>query len=292
MLQVKNRLFYTFNVNTPLKLDRLSTYMSHSFGSKSPKINNILRHGRIKLLNQGNLFQIYLLTIFFLMTSLLGCYPERVESIKLMNNGIKEYQSGSSSAAVRYLARSAETDPTNHRALFYRGLILNEMGRLEGREDRFEDAVRNLKDSIAIKKDDPEVHYQLGVALGELERDDSALRAYEDAYQLSPHGEAAYRSGLIYQKLEKYNKAQDSFRKAIIAKPDLGIFEYAMTQMGNPCKTRVLMVGDNLHSDILGGNNFGIETCWLNTTGASVDERIAPSYTVESLNELKNILVA
>lgn len=77
-----------------------------------------------------------------------------------------------------------------------------------------------------------------------------------------------------------------------IAKPDLGIFEYAMTQMGNPCKTRVLMVGDNLHSDILGGNNFGIETCWLNTTGASVDERIAPSYTVESLNELKNILVA
>ena len=42
----------------------------------------------------------------------------------------------------------------------------------------------------------------------------------------------------------------------------------------------------------LGGNNFGIETCWLNTTGASVDERIAPNYTVESLSELKNILVA
>ncbi|MCV5919249.1 HAD-IA family hydrolase, partial [Escherichia coli] len=31
-----------------------------------------------------------------------------------------------------------------------------------------------------------------------------------------------------------------------VAKPDLGIFEYAMQQMGNPCKTRVLMVGDNL----------------------------------------------
>ncbi|MGR5319839.1 pyrimidine 5'-nucleotidase [Vibrio sp. DNB22_19_1] len=77
-----------------------------------------------------------------------------------------------------------------------------------------------------------------------------------------------------------------------IAKPDLGIFEYAMGQMGYPCKTRVLMVGDNLHSDILGGHNFGIETCWLNTTGASVDGQIAPNYTVASLDELKSILVA
>ncbi|MDF2152567.1 pyrimidine 5'-nucleotidase [Vibrio sp. CAU 1672] len=77
-----------------------------------------------------------------------------------------------------------------------------------------------------------------------------------------------------------------------VAKPDLGIFSYALEQMGNPCKSRVLMVGDNLHSDILGGNNFGIETCWLNAHGARGDEAIAPSYTVNSLSELHAILVA
>jgi tetratricopeptide (TPR) repeat protein len=160
-----------------------------------------------------------------------GCYPDRVESIKLMNKGIKEYRSGSSAAAARLLARSAETDRTNHRALFYRGLILNEMGRLEERSDRFEDAIQSLKSSIMIEAGDPEVHYQLGVALSELERDQSAVNAFSDANAIKPHGEAAYRSGLINLKLEKYNKAQENFRAAILAKPDLGLAYTALSQL-------------------------------------------------------------
>ncbi|GAL17660.1 5'-nucleotidase YjjG [Vibrio maritimus] len=54
-----------------------------------------------------------------------------------------------------------------------------------------------------------------------------------------------------------------------IAKPDLGIFDHAHQLMGLPCKSKVLMVGDNPHSDVLGGINFGVETCWLNTQGAA-----------------------
>lgn len=76
------------------------------------------------------------------------------------------------------------------------------------------------------------------------------------------------------------------------AKPDVAIFEHALERVGNPCKTRVLMVGDNLHSDILGGINFGIETCWLNPQGASATDNIQPHYTVKSLLELKAILEA
>ena len=71
-----------------------------------------------------------------------------------------------------------------------------------------------------------------------------------------------------------------------IAKPDLGIFEYAMTRMGMPAKERVLMVGDNPDSDIIGGQNFGIDTCWLNVSGAKCAEGIHPTYTVNSLSEL------
>ncbi|NOH62552.1 pyrimidine 5'-nucleotidase [Vibrio sp. RE88] len=77
-----------------------------------------------------------------------------------------------------------------------------------------------------------------------------------------------------------------------IAKPDAGIFSHALEKMGNPCKSKVLMVGDNPHSDILGGINFGIETCWLNTTQEDEVEGIEPNYTVESLLELKSILRA
>lgn len=52
------------------------------------------------------------------------------------------------------------------------------------------------------------------------------------------------------------------------------------------------MVGDNLFSDILGGNNSGIETCWLNTQDAAMDEKVLPSYTVASLSDLQTMLKA
>ena len=77
-----------------------------------------------------------------------------------------------------------------------------------------------------------------------------------------------------------------------VAKPDQAIFNHALKRMGTPCKSKVLMVGDNQHSDILGGINFGIETCWLNHQGVEQDANIAPNYTVNSLDELKSILLA
>ncbi|ELV8624272.1 pyrimidine 5'-nucleotidase [Vibrio cidicii] len=77
-----------------------------------------------------------------------------------------------------------------------------------------------------------------------------------------------------------------------VAKPDLAIFDHALQVAGQPCKSKILMVGDNLHSDILGGMNFGIETCWLNHQSNPADERIAPSYTVSSMAELHAILLA
>ncbi|MGC9422968.1 MULTISPECIES: pyrimidine 5'-nucleotidase [Vibrio] len=77
-----------------------------------------------------------------------------------------------------------------------------------------------------------------------------------------------------------------------IAKPDAGIFAHAMERMGHPSKEKVLMVGDNPHSDILGGLNFGFETCWLNTHQHPCPEGINAHYEVASLYELQTILLA
>ncbi len=186
----------------------------------------------------------YISTLSALICALstFGCYPERVESIKLMNNGIKEYRGGSSSAAIRHLARAAEVDSSNHRALFYRGLILNEMGRLEERPSRFEEAARSLRASINLKSDDAETHYQLGVALSELERDREAIQAFDAAISVKPHGKAAYKSGLIYLKLEEYNNAQEQFRAAIIAKPELGLAYTALSQLYRQFKKKTAAV--------------------------------------------------
>ncbi|CAM3817874.1 pyrimidine 5'-nucleotidase [Vibrio aquimaris] len=76
-----------------------------------------------------------------------------------------------------------------------------------------------------------------------------------------------------------------------VAKPDKKIFDYALGKMNYPCKSRVLMVGDTLQSDIVGGINFGIETCWLNRHNAEKEEGLEPTYIVSSLVELKKILI-
>ncbi len=76
-----------------------------------------------------------------------------------------------------------------------------------------------------------------------------------------------------------------------VAKPDVQIFEHAFAQMDNPDKKQVLMVGDNPHSDIQGGINAGIDTCWLNSKGLSRPLDVTPHHEVSSLMELKDWLL-
>lgn len=75
-----------------------------------------------------------------------------------------------------------------------------------------------------------------------------------------------------------------------IAKPDTAIFNHAFKQMDNVDKSRILMVGDNIHSDIQGGINAGINTCWLNANSNEKPDNITPNYQITHLSELKGIV--
>ncbi|MCG9695452.1 pyrimidine 5'-nucleotidase [Shewanella sp. Isolate11] len=77
-----------------------------------------------------------------------------------------------------------------------------------------------------------------------------------------------------------------------VAKPNVAIFEHALSLMNHPPREHVLMVGDNLHSDILGGLNAGFDTCWLNHSNQVLPADIAPHYQVGSLFELQTLLKA
>lgn len=76
-----------------------------------------------------------------------------------------------------------------------------------------------------------------------------------------------------------------------VAKPDRRIFDYALSRMGNPSVDNVLMVGDNPHSDIKGGLNAGMDTCWFNRGGASAPAGVAPHFQVSSLKQLEEMFV-
>lgn len=75
-----------------------------------------------------------------------------------------------------------------------------------------------------------------------------------------------------------------------ISKPDKRIFEHAMNNIKHTDKRKVLIVGDSLTSDIQGGINFGIDTCWYNPSKSENKTGIKPTYEISNLAELKEIL--
>lgn len=75
-----------------------------------------------------------------------------------------------------------------------------------------------------------------------------------------------------------------------VAKPNPKIFELALNNIKHTDKGSVLMVGDSLSSDIQGGINFGIDTCWLNSNKMINNTGLKPTYEISCLKELKDVL--
>jgi YjjG family noncanonical pyrimidine nucleotidase len=74
------------------------------------------------------------------------------------------------------------------------------------------------------------------------------------------------------------------------SKPDPRIFQTAFEAMGHPPKQDVLIVGDSLTSDIRGGNNYGIDTCWFNPRREPSPGDVLVRYEIQGLHELVALL--
>ena len=75
-----------------------------------------------------------------------------------------------------------------------------------------------------------------------------------------------------------------------ISKPNAEIFHHALDKIGYHDKNKVLMVGDSLTSDIQGGINAGIDTCWYNPNEYINNTNIKPTYEIKSLFQLRELL--
>lgn len=69
-------------------------------------------------------------------------------------------------------------------------------------------------------------------------------------------------------------------------KPMPEYFEYVFNRIPNFEKERTLLIGDSLHSDILGGNQAGIDTVWLKHSSMTEIDTIQPTYEITCLDEL------
>lgn len=76
-------------------------------------------------------------------------------------------------------------------------------------------------------------------------------------------------------------------QKAGCRKPSRGIFDYAM-EVNNAKPEEVIMIGDNLMTDIGGAKNASIDTVFFNPE--KVPHQVQVNYEITSLAELQNIL--
>lgn len=73
-------------------------------------------------------------------------------------------------------------------------------------------------------------------------------------------------------------------------KPSPEFFEPVFEQLRPFDKSEVLIVGDSLTSDIRGGNNAGIPTCWYNPGHAPRKGNVRIDYEIDNLHQIEEIL--
>ena len=71
-------------------------------------------------------------------------------------------------------------------------------------------------------------------------------------------------------------------------KPNSEFFEHIFSKL--PHKESTIIIGDSLTSDIKGGNDFGIDTCWFNPNKRNNKSGIIPTFEIYDLAELKRII--
>ena len=69
-------------------------------------------------------------------------------------------------------------------------------------------------------------------------------------------------------------------------KPSRVFFERCFAAIPDFDRSRSIIVGDSLTSDILGGINAGIRTCWFNPNDKPSDPLIVPDYMIRDLRAL------
>ncbi len=75
-------------------------------------------------------------------------------------------------------------------------------------------------------------------------------------------------------------------------KPSKAFFDHVASRIGGFDARRALVIGDSLRTDIKGGVEAGIDTCWFNRHGAENSAGLPITYVITRLDELHEILGA
>lgn len=73
------------------------------------------------------------------------------------------------------------------------------------------------------------------------------------------------------------------------AKPQKGYFDHVIEVAQIQNLNHAIVIGDSLHSDILGAHNYGIDSCWYNPHAKDGVSHFKATYEVQTIAEMKNL---
>ncbi len=137
--------------------------------------------------------------------------------------------------------------------------------------------------------------YQLKLGDTIVYRDDSfeivrSLRGKVRQYVVSNGTVAAQTKKLQRSGFDKLMDGVFLSEQLGVEKPNVGFFEKVFAAIRPANLSEIMIVGDSLTSDMQGGMNAGIKTCWYNPEKKSVPEGYRLDHVISDLHELPDCL--
>jgi 2-haloacid dehalogenase len=158
------------------------------------------------------------------------------------------------------------------------------------RMKRFLNQIESTHDPIHFSET---YHENLSAKIFWMDNAQSLIEAWSSQFKLAlvTNGlKEIQRARLVKSDLEKHFHHVVISDEIGVAKPHAGFFDHVFDKINFPEKEKVMIIGDSLSSDIRGGNDYGIDTCWLNLNGKVAPEDNVPTFTIEKLEELQGII--
>lgn len=118
----------------------------------------------------------------------------------------------------------------------------------------------------------------------------AALQSAHRLYIVSNGVLSIQNSRMKGSGLDKYFIRRFISEEIGIPKPSVEFFNRSFAQIPNFEKSKALVIGDSLSSDIQGGVNAGVDTCWFNPNGAINNSGLQPTYEISDLRRLLELV--
>lgn len=203
--------------------------------------------------------------------------------------------------AIRHTFIELGVEPTDELIQLYSGINLSQWKLLEKGEitraelltRRFDILYSQIGLDISSQKTQSLYEENLSHGAYFLDGAEELLQALCGKYELyiTSNGTAYVQSGRIkISGMAKYFK--DIFISELVGfdKPSKAFFDACFAKIPGLEKDKSIVIGDSLTSDIQGGINAGIKTCWFNPHRAPKNPEIPADYEIHELSEIPALL--